>query len=54
MEESQGRVARNPGMQERKDGKNEGWKHGCKEGRKEGRKEECQQGSKDSTNQRKD
>ena len=36
--ESQGRVARNPGIQERKEGKNEGWKQGCK----------------DSTNQRKD
>ena len=44
MEESQGRVARNPGMQERKDGKNEGWKHGCKEGRKEGRMPARKQG----------
>ena len=39
MEESQGRVARNPGIQERKDGKNEGWKQGCKEGRKNASKE---------------
>ena len=56
--ESQGRVARNPGIQERKEGKNEGWKQGCKEGRKNASKEarillikgRLKKGSKDAWN----